>query len=194
MRNLYGIAFYGEQGAGKSTAAKYIAENFEAYRGAFAQALRREAAYIVWELMGATQAGMYSYEQILADMETYGLKEQYRDLLRWLGPWRRAQDKQYWVRKLDAEIKEYLASHSGDTPLVTVEDVRYDNERDYLVSRGFVFVLVDRIGLDRSHDKHDSETDWRNWQPDHVLYNNSRVNNLHMQVRDMLAIIRKEDE
>lgn len=88
-------------------------------------------------------------------------------LLQWWGTeFRRAQDPDYWVKKLAASIP-------GNTNIALVSDVRFVNEADYITGAGGYNVNVSRINSDGSSyfstdraQSHPSEIalDNYNWQ------------------------------
>jgi hypothetical protein len=76
-----------------------------------------------------------------------------RVLLQWYGTeYRRAQDKDYWVKR-----GMYSAANSG-ADLVVFDDVRFPNEYTYIGAAGGVRVKVSRLGWKSDVPEHESET------------------------------------
>ena len=172
-----GLLLFGEIGAGKSTVAGVLTELIGAERVSFADALREEAA----SMLAFAEGKLHDLEWIKAtilrmrDPET---KPIYRDFLRWLGPYRRDTNPDHWVNLWEKRIlklwDEADACGCGRSELIVADDTRYDNEVRRGMRLGMARVLVTRAGHKREHDTHNSETDWRKWQPDATIYNTGR--------------------
>ena len=157
------IIFSGKQYSGKDTAAKIMLERLTDYR--------RCAMGDIIKLTYGKEKGL-TYEEIEAN------KAQYRADLIALGNWGRAQDPDYWLKK--------ILEQAGN---IIVTDVRVPHEYEIFKNAGAITIRVEasretrlsrgelvgenditEVGLDNI-------SDW-----DYVVDNNSTYENLHNQV------------
>ena len=157
------IIFSGKQYSGKDTAAKIMLEQLTTYR--------RCAMGDIIKLTYGKEKGL-TYEEIEAN------KAQYRADLIALGNWGRAQDPDYWLKK--------ILEQNGN---IIVTDVRVPHEYEIFKNAGAIAIRVEanretrlsrgnligedditEVGLD----------DIKNW--DYIIENNSTYENLHKQV------------
>lgn len=118
------IGLCGKAGAGKDYTAKMMGEAWP--RMAFADELKRE----VNEILGVP--GSLLHHPYTPEM---------RRLLQWWGAeLRRAEDEDYWVKKLRPQI-EYELGPTGDG-MVVITDVRYRNEAQMVKDLGGTVVEV----------------------------------------------------
>jgi hypothetical protein len=76
-----------------------------------------------------------------------------REIMQEIGSFYRKIDYNYWVRKLDAHIKD-----SGFEDVI-ITDVRYKNEAEYVKNNGGVLIHIKRSSVDKIHGMtHESET------------------------------------
>lgn len=110
-------------------------------------------------------------------------------LLQFVGVQRREKDPYYWVKKLDARLKE-------DKPAVAlISDMRFLNEYYYVKSHGGITVKVNRMGfVDLSRDpNHISETELEGKEFDYVLtVPDGDVAELRRDALQVAALIEKE--
>ena len=72
-------------------------------------------------------------------------------LVFWGTHFRRAQDPDYWVKKLEKTIDCGIY----DLPIIT--DVRYKNEADWIQGRGGVVISIDRDGIEAPNEEEEKE-------------------------------------
>jgi phosphomevalonate kinase len=166
------IIFSGKQYSGKDTAAKIMLEKLTNY-------IRCAMGDII-KLTYGKEKGL-TYEQIEAN------KAQYRADLIALGNWGRAQDPDYWLKK--------ILEQDGN---IIVTDVRVQHEYEIFKNAGAITIRVEasretrlsrgelvgenditEVGLDHI-------TDW-----DYVVDNNSTYENLHNQVIQIIEQLNK---
>lgn len=147
------LALSGKRCSGKSTAAKFLAEEYGAVRVGFADAIRHELCAV----LGYPREFIYgkpTHPRARALMISHGQAR------RWITP-------TYWITKLMAEL-----AHQKEvgTPLVVIDDLRFWNEAETLMGHGAELVRVMRPGLGepfiRGVDDDKSETDldwWEDW-------------------------------
>ncbi len=165
------IIFSGKQYSGKDTAAKIMLNEMKDFR--------RCAMGDIIKLTYGKEKGL-TYEQIEAN------KGEYRPDLIKLGNWGRAQDPDYWLKK--------IIEQDGN---IMVTDVRVPHEYEVFKNAGAIAIRVEadrqiraqrgelageddvtEIGLDHI-------TDW-----DYVIDNNSDYEHLKKQVEDIIGKIK----
>lgn len=164
------IIFSGKQYAGKDTAAKIMLDKMKDYR--------RCAMGDIIKLTYGAQKGL-TYDEIEKN------KAKYRPDLIVLGNWGRAQDEDYWLKK--------IIEQEGN---IIVTDVRVPHEFEVFKAAGAIAIRIEasretrakrgklvgenditEIGLDNE----------KNW--DYVIDNNSSYENLKAQVEKIMAEI-----
>lgn len=165
------IIFSGKQYSGKDTAAKILLEELTDYK--------RCAMGDIIKLTYGKEKGL-TYEEIEAN------KAQYRADLIALGNWGRAQDPDYWLKK--------ILEQDGN---IIVTDVRVPHEYEIFKNAGAITIRVEanretrlsrgelvgenditEVGLDDIND----------W--DYIIDNNSTYENLHNQVIQIIEELR----
>ena len=161
------IIFSGKQYSGKDTAAKIMLEQLTTYR--------RCAMGDIIKLTYGKEKGL-TYEEIEAN------KAQYRADLIALGNWGRAQDPDYWLKK--------ILEQNGN---IIVTDVRVPHEYEIFKNAGAIAIRVEASRETRlSRGELVGEDDItevgldniENW--DYVVDNNSTYENLHNQVMQII--------
>lgn len=164
------IIFSGKQYSGKDTAAKIMLENMPDFR--------RCAMGDIIKLTYGKQKGL-TYEEIEAN------KGQYRPDLIALGNWGRAQDADYWLKK--------IIEQEGN---IIVTDVRVQHEYDVFKSAGAVAIRVEasretrltRGALSGENDITETGLDHiKDW--DYIIENNSDYETLKTNVLAITADI-----
>jgi len=88
-----------------------------------------------------------------------------------------------WVDELFDRVRE----SSADVVIVT--DVRFHNEFYRIHDYGGSVCLVNRREADAVVDNHESERDWRDLEPDFLVYNNQGLNYLSTVAHDIASRI-----
>lgn len=174
------VAFIGEIGAGKTTAAKYVANRHKLLRLAFAGPLK--------EML--KQLGL-SEEQVNGS-----LKETPCDLLCGKTP-RKAMQLigTEWGRDLiGAPLWANVWSKEADYRLkkdcsIVVDDARFNNEFQVIRDRGGVFVRVERPGERSVFTGHASEEDHRLLVADYTIENDGSLPELLTKVDAAIAYL-----
>jgi len=140
---IIGIA--GAARAGKDSLGRVLCENsdprFPLLRGAFADELKREIFDFIW--------GNFKIDIFTCTNEE---KTIIRPLLIGHGEARRAQNPDYWVKKLFENLSETVETWiDGRSETVVVQgycitDVRYLNEARYIQKEGGKIVFLERAG------------------------------------------------
>lgn len=161
------IIFSGKQYSGKDTAAKIMLEELTDYR--------RCAMGDIIKLTYGKEKGL-TYEEIEAN------KSQYRADLIALGNWGRAQDPDYWLKK--------ILEQDGN---IIVTDVRVPHEYEIFKNAGAITIRVEasretRLSRGELVGENDITEvgldDIKDW--DYVIDNNSTYEKLHNQVMQII--------
>jgi hypothetical protein len=155
------VGFCGPAGAGKSTIAGFAADNLRhlfpqpVVRASFAEELRREVFECIesrkWP-EGALPPDLVGVHFNSDDLWIEPAKTEICRLLQYYGTeFRRRQDEHYWVRRLHRTLRGF----SRDTSIL-IDDVRYNNEGDYIAARRGLVVEIARPGFAYNPD-HPSE-------------------------------------
>lgn len=179
-----GVAFYGEPGAGKSTARDYVLATFGASFVPFAGPLRQE---IVRALCGCMNAGCSEEVRMLKQSYDPETKAAYIPLLQAWGAFRRHQHPDYWVEKACSAI--YIAAN----PFVVNDDLRYNNERKMLVEIDVVPIWIDGPIRSKKPMDHESERDWKTWVEADMEWGNyvRNYDSLPEYIRKLDAVVRR---
>lgn len=169
------IALCGEIGAGKSTVAQEL-EKFGYVRLSLALPLKRmlSAINVPWKSLHGTS------EEKANPLAQFGGRSG-RELMQTLGTeWGRAQHPDFWLLQWRADVARY--DH------VVVDDMRFQNEFDFIRGLGGVVAAVNRnvrtalVGI----DGHASEQDWRRQRFDLAFDNFGTKDHLVAEVRSVM--------
>lgn len=177
------IGISGKKRAGKDTAAqimraKALASGFTVVRRALADLLKEECATAISE-----EADHYdlSYENVLKEMNTDGVKEKYRLLLQWWGTQFRRHmcGEDYWIRAMRLWIECHTISnemmqpgHPSPKQMILIPDIRFPNEVEMVKQLGGFVIRLNRPETDSVADTHISECaldDFTEW--DGIIWN-----------------------
>ena len=192
------IALCGAAGAGKDT----VADMLPARKLAFADALYREVA----EAWGVEQHVLRCRET--KEQKTYKLQvgwcgdEKFKDFIRrtvwpfnlmgahrsprqilqWWGDYRRAQDPDYFVKRMRKELIDWgwATPNSG----FVITDVRFPNETALVRQLGGQLWQIRRPGFEAGGTGHASDTDGGEFRPEVVLENFGSLDDLRRTVLD----------
>lgn len=162
------VGLTGFAGAGKDTAAGYLAEALQA-RGkrvevmSFAEPLR--------DMLRALRVpSQFMTERHLKEQDVPGFNASYRHMAQTLGTeWgRQCMGSNFWLRHLEMRMQQ--ACTGRQINFVFVTDVRFINEANWVREQHGSIVHVDRPGLARVRD-HESEHGALPW--DHWIANDS---------------------
>jgi hypothetical protein len=167
------VGLTGFAGAGKDTAAGYLAEALQA-RGkrveimSFAEPLRAM-------LRGLGVPNQYMTERQLKELDVPGFNASYRHMAQTLGTeWgRQCMGGNIWLRHLEMRIGQACAGRQVNFVFVT--DVRFPNEANWVREQRGSLVHIDRPGLQRVRE-HVSERAALPW--DHWLANDTDLGGL----------------
>jgi hypothetical protein len=164
------IALCGPQGAGKSEAAKAIAELPRWSRLSFAGPL--------YDMM-STLLGTDARKQDKAQPNDVLCGKTLRQALQTLGTeWGRGMvGETIWLNAMDATLKREQACGAAG---VVIDDLRFANEYKFLIERDAMIVRVEREGCRAPtlNQGHASEADWGDFKPHAVLRNKGTLDAL----------------
>jgi hypothetical protein len=156
------LAFGHKARQGKDTAGQGVFDYYEKKR----QLALRHGLRVI------PAVGIYRFAEALYEeaRRDYGMTEKDAPLLQRIGSERRAQDQEYWVKKVFQKI-------SYDKPhIAVITDCRYQNEAQAIKARGGYTVKVERLNEDGSkyvaNDRpadHPSEIDLDNYNFDYYI-------------------------
>jgi hypothetical protein len=175
------IGFGYRKGSGKSSAAHFLANNYDFKRQSFAEPLRQLAVSInPLVVQGIAAVNLLNRNRLEDVVDSYGwdsAKNTHPEVRRTL------QAVGAGVRKLSPDFWVDLAMASAAKhELVVFDDVRYPNEAAAIKKAGGLVVLIDRPGRG-SLDIHESEHALDNYDGwDYVITNNGTVESLLAEV------------
>jgi dephospho-CoA kinase len=151
------IGLIGLAGSGKDTAAKAL-YSLGYMRYAFADRVKNLAWRFGWD----------------------GNKdERGRALLQNIGMAGRQYDPATWIKYV-----ELMIEHETDPELIVFTDVRFQNEADYIRSKGGIIVRIVRPG--QIAEKHESELKQCEVAADIEVVNDGSIEDLHNKIRNLI--------
>lgn len=167
------IAFCGRAQSGKSTAAKYLKKNMGYSIYSFAEPLRK-----ILRAMGVPQRNLNSDKESV--IKEFGCSARF--LMQTLGTnWAREMVKEsIWRDMMEARLVE--ARKKGI--LVSIDDVRFNNEADLIHAHGGLVIGIDRGGT-RCGSDHPSEKGISYDLVDMVIENDGSVTDLSNMIGDI---------
>ena len=185
MKKKIGLA--GKSGSGKNVIADLMCSKYEYKQIAVADAIRDECSGFI---RAALDRGWYfpdSFELVIQSfLDAIWAKPtppEIRVLLQWWGSeLRRAQDPDYWIKKLAIRL-------DNDDPIV-VSDVRLPDEMETIRAAGGEVWLVERDGVDNvGIVGHRTEHGLDGAQFDRVIQNNGTLAELETMI-DQIVLYR----
>lgn len=175
---LIGLA--GHARVGKDTVARYLAAHLTLISYAFADPLKQALASMF--NLTANQLEGTEKEQPLP-----WLGKSPRELMQLLGTeWGRdLVHPQLWLLLAEQNL-QLLAEHDQAMQGVVIRDVRFDNEADWVRSKGGVILHISRRGI-RPANNHVSEYGVRHYRGDYVIENDGTLGELYDQLDRAIA-------
>ena len=167
------IAITGPKGAGKSTIADHLVENYGYTRVPFAKPIKEMC-----------KALRLSEDQIWGDSKYDKIpwlgNQTPRHIMQTLGTeWGRELIHQdIWLNLFEENCKPY--------DKVVCDDCRFPNEFARVVEMGAYTITIQRDGLDLS-DQHESEIHWRDFKTKITIFNPETISELHQVVDALMA-------
>jgi hypothetical protein len=150
------IAFIGNKGHGKTTAAKYLVNNYGYTRMSFADPVKD----ITVDMLNVMRDHLHM-EHIEIDrgiLEAWKQYEPVRKLLQLVGTELGRDffgEEDIWVKQMERKLED--VPEIVENKRVVIDDLRFINEAEMLRERGFTLVLLDRPDVPRIVDMHASE-------------------------------------
>ena len=176
MMTLIGLV--GKKQSGKDTFCAMLSQlsPLPVQRLAFGDALKQEVA-------GACDVPVHTIEQH---------KATFRPMLQWWGTEFRRQlfGSDYWIAKLGEKLSglQQANGSNGHGKLVVVTDVRFENEADFIRSRGGLLIRIERPMP--ADDNHASERQSESITVDMTVSNAGTPDDLLDRAEDILRVIR----
>lgn len=153
------IAFYGEQGAGKSPIAKSLNLGNSAIRS-FANPIKEMAEVFIVKYMSTIEK-----EEPCINFD-FSIRQLYQVIGTEIG---RNLNKDIWVICMEMRLQN-IKEMGYDFAIV--DDLRFQNERDMLARHGASFVHVLPDVSKPQADDHASEVEWKAWKGlDPIIHN-----------------------
>lgn len=114
-------------------------------------------------------------------------KEEFRDEMVLLGRKRREEDEDYWIKKVDANVRTLLQSEKD----VVITDCRYMNEALWVHSLCGNVVYIMRSGIHAANKEELNSISemWNNNIYSHVIVNDGDIENLRTMASDTVKNI-----
>lgn len=166
---------------GKTTAAKFLVDNHDYIRIAFADPIK----FMIERLLHSAGYSPLEVRYFLnegKEREIDLIGTSYRHLARTLGT--------EWGRKLihpDVWLKIAESKIQHSRPPICVDDLRFPNEAEMLKAKGFTLVKIVRPSLRPGEDSHQSDValrDFDSW--DHVIKNDGSLEQLCARVESVV--------
>ncbi|WP_043309539.1 deoxynucleotide monophosphate kinase [Pseudomonas sp. ML96] len=180
---LIGLA--GRARVGKDTVARYLAAHLTLISYAFADPLKQALASMFH--LTASQLDGAEKEQPLP-----WLGKSPRELMQRLGTeWGRNQvHPQLWLLLAELNL-QLLAEHDQAMKGVVIRDVRFDNEAEWVRSKGGVILHITRPDADEvAH--HSSESGVRRCASDFALVNDGTLNDLYDELDRFISALHRQ--
>jgi hypothetical protein len=179
---LIGLA--GRARVGKDTVASYLAAHLTLISYAFADPLKQALA----GLFSLTAAQLEGAEKELP-LEWLGKSP--RELMQLLGTeWGRdLVHPQLWLLLAERNLQA-MAELNQDMQGVVIRDVRFDNEADWVRSKGGVIVHITRPDASVVAD-HVSESGVTVWPLDHVVVNDGPIEHLYDDLESLIRTLQR---
>ena len=175
---LIGLA--GHARVGKDTVARYLVAQLGLISYAFAMPLKQALA----EMFSLTTAQL---EGPPKEQPLPWLGKSPRELMQLLGTeWgRELVHPQLWLLLAEHNLQQ-LAEHHQDMQGVVISDVRFDNEADWVRSKGGVIFHISRRGI-HPINQHSSEGGIRHHKGDYVITNDADLPALYDRLNRAVA-------
>jgi hypothetical protein len=186
------VGFCGLPGSGKDTAAELLRDlvfESKVHQQAwipggnytFASQLKHEAS--IFYNLGIE----YFYDRDLKDLLIESIGKTPRDLLKEHGEFRRSQAPDYWVEPVRQTLVD-VANWNHEKPrLVTLSDVRRENEERLVRETYGNLVMITRPGTNSS--THPSDQDLQLLKPDYIIQNDGSLQDLMQKLRDVVSVL-----
>ena len=168
------IGLIGKARSGKDTIADYLNSQYEIIKAPFADNLKRRAK----NDFDLTYEQLWGNEKEIID-ERYNKTP--RQILQIMGTdWFRSIDSNFWIK----ENYRYINTiHSANINGISITDVRFQNEADFVQEIGGYLIKVERTDRDKiSNEIHASETELESIKSDLVISNNGTLEELYAKV------------
>lgn len=172
MDTLFRIALLGPPGSGKSTIGDALIRLAGGERLSFADGVKEEAAAVFLlsegiadeDREGTIHLRKAHRTAVVRQMQDPATKDNYRRLLQlWGTDYRRAQNPNYWIEKFGGKFNDIR-----ETSNIVVDDCRFPNEYEALLSNGFYFVRLLPGETVREQGReaavHESESYWPDFE------------------------------
>lgn len=147
------IGFSGKAGAGKTTLAEFLIDEFHFKKLSFAKAVKEHGI----KYFGLTEEDIKKKPPVT------------RQILQGIGNYIREEfDKDYWINSLEPN-PVYLLDNGIS---VVIDDVRFKNEADYIKKMGGIMIRIERPGVKKMN--HPSETELDNYDKFDLVINNDK--------------------
>lgn len=179
----YIVAFSGKKGVGKTTAADYLAGNYNFKKISFASALKEKAKLLF----------PFSYAHLYGDMKETKLGSYDwtpREFMVKFGQFMRYWDEQFWIKVVIDQIRK-----EPDTKWV-IDDMRYRNEAALLDKEGAAMIRIERYKKHNPYknglfadDESETQLDNHNFKYRVEAFDNIDLSDLHKRLDIIMKTI-----
>lgn len=161
--------------AGKTTVSNYLVHKFNLTHYALADKLK-EFLVDLFDILHEDNDEIDTIQ--LIDLYRRDRKEQYRYLLQHIGTdLMRSYDSKFWTKQ--------LIKHLPEDDFV-IDDIRFREEMNDLKARYPDAIVIRVKRLDEIKSEHISEHELDNYEADHILYNDTTIEDLKMCIDFLL--------
>ena len=177
---LIGIA--GKARSGKDTAGFHLADHWGMDTYAFADPLKAGLA----AMAGLDDRHLYSKDKEAPLLDSVGQSP--RQMMQSLGDWGRSVHPDFWVMRAAQWLEHRRIHGMYGHPGIVFTDCRYDNEAEFVRSKGGVIFHIHRDDAD-AVAPHSSECGITHQDGDYTIPNNSTINELCRRIDDIMRDI-----
>ena len=193
----YKIALVGKANSGKNTVANLLGSKLSQYYRsiAFADPIKE---MVLTMFPQANKECLFGPSHLRSQNIPNAFKDNlpltYRQCLIDLGELGRSYNPSLWIDRLDEKISSFetfIGTEGIET--VIVSDTRRLNELEYLKSKNFYFIKINReLSLKLNHNTETDQDKIKDNQFDYIITNNGTMDDLRENINNIIPLIKKK--